>query len=241
MSDRKPLPSQFADCLTALLGPRFTTAKGILEQHGHSETHHRALPPDAVAYPISNTEVMAIMRACAAHEVPVIPFGVGTSVEGNTAAVRGGLCIDLSQMDKVLAVRQSDLDCTVQAGVRRNQLNEYLRDQGLFFPIDPGADATIGGMASTRASGTNAVRYGTMQDNVLSLRVVTAKGEEIVTSRRARKSAAGYDLTRLFVGSEGTLGVITEVTLRLRGIPEAVSSAVCSFDTLDGAVNAVVQ
>jgi D-lactate dehydrogenase (cytochrome) len=241
MSDRKPLPPTFVEHLIELLGPRFTTARGVLDQHGHSETHHRPLPPDAVAFPISNGEVAEIVRACAAHEVPIIPFGVGTSVEGNTAAVRGGLCIDLSQMDKVLAVRPSDLDCTVQAGVRRNQLNEYLRDQGLFFPIDPGADATIGGMASTRASGTNAVRYGTMRENVLALTVITPDGRQIVTGHRARKSSAGYDLTRLFVGSEGTLGVITEVTLRLYGIPEAIASAVCGFATLDGAVDAVVQ
>jgi D-lactate dehydrogenase (cytochrome) len=236
-----PLPQSLADRLTALLGPRFTTARAARDQHGQSETHHRALPPDAVVFPHSNEEVVAIVRACAAHDVPIVPFGAGTAVEGNFAAVRGGVCIDMSEMNKVLAVRQSDLDCTVQAGVRRNQLNEYLRDQGLFFPIDPGADATLGGMASTRASGTNAVRYGTMRENVLALKVVTADGREIVTSHRARKSAAGYDLTRLFVGAEGTLGVITEVTLRLYGIPEAIASAICSFETLDGAVNAVVQ
>ncbi len=236
-----PLPQTLVGHLTALLGPRFTTAKAVREQHGISETHHRTLPPDAVAFPRSNDEVTAIVRSCAANNVPIVPFGAGTAVEGNFAAVRGGVCIDMSEMNQVLAVRQSDLDCTVQAGVRRNQLNEYLRDQGLFFPIDPGADATIGGMASTRASGTNAVRYGTMRENVLSLKVVTADGREIVTSHRARKSAAGYDLTRLFVGAEGTLGIITEVTLRLYGIPEAIASAVCSFDTLDGAVDTVVQ
>ncbi|HEY2068402.1 MAG TPA: FAD-linked oxidase C-terminal domain-containing protein [Rhizomicrobium sp.] len=240
-NDHNALPPALKDQFTKLLGPRFTTAAAAREQHGHSETHHQDMPPDAVVFPHSNEEVVAIVRACAAHAVPIVPFGVGTSVEGNFAAVRGGVCIDMSGMNKILAVRQNDFDCTVQAGVRRNQLNEYLRDQGLFFPIDPGADATIGGMASTRASGTNAVRYGTMQDNVLALKVVTADGREIVTSSRARKSAAGYDLTRLFVGSEGTLGVITEVTLRLRGIPEAIASAVCGFDTLDGAVNAVVQ
>jgi D-lactate dehydrogenase (cytochrome) len=239
--DHKEIPQALNDALAELLGTRFTTSNASRQQHGHSETYHQTMPPDAVVFPHSNEEVVAIVRACAAHAVPIVPFGAGTSVEGNFAAVRGGVCIDMSEMNNILAVRQSDLDCTVQAGVRRNELNEYLRDQGLFFPIDPGADATIGGMASTRASGTNAVRYGTMQDNVLALKVVTADGREIVTSRRARKSAAGYDLTRLFIGSEGTLGVITEVTLRLRGIPEAIASAVCGFETLDGAVNAVVQ
>jgi len=240
-AERQMLPPTLIDQLSKLLGPRFTTAKAARDLHGQSETHHRVLPPDAVVFPRSNDEVVAIVRVCAAHGTPIVPFGAGTAVEGNFAAVQGGVCIDMSEMNKVLSVRQSDLDCTVQAGVRRNQLNEYLRDQGLFFPIDPGADATIGGMASTRASGTNAVRYGTMRENVLALKVVTADAREIVTSHRARKSAAGYDLTRLFVGAEGTLGVITEVTLRLYGIPEAIASAVCSFDTLDGAVNAVVQ
>jgi len=244
MTDTPPtggLPGPLADELRAQLGPRFVTAAAVREQHGRSEAHHPMLAPDAVVLPHSNGEVVAIVRACAAHAVPIVPFGVGTSVEGNFAAVRGGVCIDLSEMNQVLAVRPGDLDCTVQAGVRRNQLNEYLRDQGMFFPIDPGADATLGGMASTRASGTNAVRYGTMQDNVLALKVVTADGREIVTGQRARKSAAGYDLTRLFVGAEGTLGVITEVTLRLRGIPEAIASAVCGFETLEGAVDTVAQ
>jgi D-lactate dehydrogenase (cytochrome) len=238
---RKGFPKALEDRLAGLLGTRFSTSRALLEQHGHSETHHRSLPPDAVVFPRTNEEVAAIVRACAEHAVAIVPFGAGTSVEGNFAAVQGGVCVDMSEMNQVLAVHQSDLDCTVQAGVRRNQLNEYLRDQGLFFPIDPGADATIGGMVSTRASGTNAVRYGTMRENVLALKVVTADGREIVTSHRARKSSAGYDLSRLFVGSEGTLGIITEVTLRLHGIPEAIASAVCGFDTLDGAVDAVVQ
>jgi len=238
---RKGLPKALEDRLAGLFGSRFTTAKALLEQHGRSETHHRSLPPDAVVFPRSNDEVAAIVRACAEYSVPIVPFGAGTSVEGNFAAVHGGVSVDMSEMNQVLAVHQSDLDCTVQAGVRRNQLNEYLRDQGLFFPIDPGADATIGGMVSTRASGTNAVRYGTMRENVLALKVVTADGRAIVTSQRARKSSAGYDLTRLFVGSEGTLGIVTEVTLRLNGIPEAIASAVCGFETLDGAIEAVVQ
>lgn len=227
--------------LETLFGDRFTVADAIRRQHGHSEFHVEDLPPDAVAFPKSTADVVALVKLCRQHKTPIVPFGAGTSVEGNTWAVVGGISLDMSLMNNIVAVNTADLDCTVQAGVRRNQLNEHLRDQGLFFPIDPGADATLGGMASTRASGTNAVRYGTMQDNVLSLRVVTANGDEIVTSRRARKSAAGYDLTRLFVGAEGTLGVITEVTLRLRGIPEAIASAVCGFDSFDGAVNTVVE
>ena len=237
----KSLPATLVEAMEALFGKRFSLANAIRNQHGHSETHFDVLPPDAVVFPYSTAEVQDIVRLCAGHGTPIIPFGAGTSIEGNTAAVRGGICIDFSEMDKILAVRRDDFDCTVQAGVRRVQLNTFLRDQGLFFPIDPGADATIGGMASTRASGTNAVRYGTMQDNVLALRVVTANGDDIVTAKRARKSAAGYDLTRLFVGSEGTLGIITEVTLRLRGIPEAIASAVCGFATLEGAVETVVQ
>jgi D-lactate dehydrogenase (cytochrome) len=210
-------------------------------QHGSSESHFEAVLPDAVVFPRSTEEVVQIVRLCAEMEVPLIPFGAGTSMEGNVTPVRGGLSIDMSEMAAILVVNAEDFDCTVQAGVRREQLNEYLRDMGLFFPIDPGANATLGGMAATRASGTNAVRYGTMREAVLSLRVVTPDGRDIRTARRARKSAAGYDLTRLMIGSEGTLGIITEVTLRLHGIPEAISAAVCSFDTLEGAVNTVVQ
>ncbi|WP_070156769.1 FAD-binding oxidoreductase [Sphingobium phenoxybenzoativorans] len=238
---RKPLPDGFLEDVRALLGDRLQLGEAIRAQHGASETHFEPALPDAVAYPHSTEEVVALVKLCVAAEVPLIPFGAGTSIEGNTIPVRGGITIDLSQMDAILSVNAEDFDCTVQAGVRREQLNEHLRDVGLFFPIDPGANATIGGMASTRASGTNAVRYGTMRDAILSLRIVTPDGRDIRTSRRARKSAAGYDLTRLMIGSEGTLGIITEITLRLHGIPEAISAAVCSFDTLEGAVDTVVQ
>jgi D-lactate dehydrogenase (cytochrome) len=240
VADRS-LPPALAAELSARFGDRFSTAAAAREQHGRSETHYPVLPPDGVVTVRSTEEAAAVVGLCALHRTPVIPFGAGTSVEGNFSAVRGGISLDLSEMNQVLEVNPEDFDCTVQAGVRRQQLNEHLRDQGLFFPIDPGADATIGGMASTRASGTNAVRYGTMKDAVLSLRVVTPDGRAIRTSRRARKSAAGYDLTRLFVGSEGTLGVITEVTLRLHPIPETISSAVCGFASLKGAVDTVVQ
>ena len=227
--------------LEALLGDRFTRSPGICSEHGRDISHLDPHAPDAVAFPLSTAEVQAIVKACAEFATPIIPYGVGTSLEGNIHALKGGVCIDLSRMDQILAVNQDDLDVVVQPGVTRVQLNEYLRDTGLFFPIDPGANATLGGMASTRASGTNAVRYGTMKDNVLSLEVVTPQGEVIRTARRARKSSAGYDLTRLYVGSEGALGVITEVTLRLYGLPEKIASAVCPFDSIDNAIQSVMQ
>ena len=226
--------------LSALLDTRLSTAQAVREHHGKDLTYHAGAAPDAVAFPNSTEEVAAIVRICARHKIPIVPYGTGTSLEGHIAALHGGVCIDLGGMNAVLDVNGEDMDCRVQAGVTRKTLNDYLRDSGLFFPIDPGADASLGGMAATRASGTNAVRYGTMRENVLGLTVVTADGRVIRTGGRARKSSAGYDLTRLFVGSEGTLGVITELQLRLYGIPEAVTAAVCSFDSLDGAVNTVI-
>jgi D-lactate dehydrogenase (cytochrome) len=238
---RRPLPEGFLEKLSGLVGDRLQLGEQIRLQHGSSETHFEAVLPDAVVFAHSTEEVVGIVKLCAADEVPIIPFGAGTSVEGNITPVCGGISLDLSEMNAILAVNPDDFDCTVQAGVRREQLNEYLRDMGLFFPIDPGANATIGGMAATRASGTNAVRYGTMREAILSLRVVTPDGRDIRTARRARKSAAGYDLTRLMIGSEGTLGIITEITLRLHGIPEQISAAVCGFETIHGAIDTVVQ
>ena len=236
-------PLHLADALTALgnlLGKRLSTSQAVRDQHGTDISHMPPAAPDAVAFAQSTAEVAEIVRICARHRIPIIPFGTGTSLEGHITAPFGGLSLDVSQMSQVLAVHTADLDAVVQPGVTRKTLNTYIRDTGLFFPIDPGADASLGGMAATRASGTNAVRYGTMRENVLALEVVTADGAVIRTGGRSRKSAAGYDLTRLFVGSEGTLGVITEVTLRLYGIPEKMAAAVCSFDTLAGAVDTVI-
>jgi D-lactate dehydrogenase (cytochrome) len=237
---REPVKPELIAALRQRLGDRLSTSAAVCAQHGKDESYHEAHAPDAVAFAQSTDEVAEIVRLCAEHKTPIIPFGTGTSLEGHVAALKGGICIDMSQMNRVLRVGVEDLDVTVEAGVTRKQLNEYLRDTGLFFPVDPGADASLGGMAATRASGTNAVRYGTMRENVLALTVVLPDGRVIHTSRRPRKSAAGYDLTRLFVGSEGTLGVITEVTLRLYGIPEAISAAVCAFPTIAAAVDTVI-
>ncbi len=227
--------------LKALLGERVSTSGAVREHHGKDESYFPYALPDVVVFVESTEEVRDVVNICRRHRVPMIPFGVGTSLEGHILAVEGGVSIDLSRMNQVLQVHQEDLDAVVQAGVTRKQLNEYIKHAGLFFPVDPGADATLGGMAATRASGTNAVRYGTMRENVVSLKVVLADGRVIQTSRRSKKSAAGYDLTRLFVGSEGTLGIITEVTVRLYPVQEAMSAAVCAFDSVDGCTNTVIQ
>ena len=227
--------------LKALLGDRVSTSRAVREHHGKDESYFPYALPDVVVFLKTTEEVRDVVNICRAHRVPMIPYGVGTSLEGHILAVKGGVCIDLSQMNKILDVHQEDLDAVVQAGVTRKQLNEHIKHTGLFFPVDPGADATLGGMAATRASGTNAVRYGTMRENVLSLKVVLADGRIIQTSRRAKKSAAGYDLTRLLVGSEGTLGIITEVTVRLYPVQEAMSAAVCAFEDVDGCTNTVIQ
>ncbi|MDP4593295.1 MAG: FAD-binding protein [Beijerinckiaceae bacterium] len=222
-------------------GNRYSDNVGVCEQHGHTLTWTANQPPDVVVFPQTTQEVADIVRLCAVHKVPIIPFGAGTSLEGHVNAPYGGVCIDTVQMKSVIAVHSEDLDCVVEPGITRKELNDYLRDTGLFFPIDPGADASIGGMVSTRASGTNAVRYGTMKDNVIALTVVTANGDIVKTARRARKSSAGYDLTRLFTGAEGTLGVVTEITLKLHGIPEAVSAGVCPFPDIDACCNAAIM
>ncbi len=221
-------------------GEKFQTGQSIREQHGHTTTWIENQPPDAVVWPQNTAEVSEIVKICAAHRVPVIGYGTGTSLEGHLNAPAGGISVDFSDMNQILEVQAEDLTAVIQPGVTREQLNTYLRDKGLFFPIDPGANASLGGMASTRASGTNAVRYGTMKDNILSLEAVMPNGETIRTARRAKKTSAGYDLTRLMIGSEGTLGLLTELTVRLYGIPEAMSSARCSFTSIDAASQAVM-
>ena len=221
-------------------GERFQTGQDIRAQHAHTTSYIPNQPPDGVVFAQSTEDVQEVVRACAEHRVPVIPFGTGTSLEGHTNAPGGGISIDLMQMNRILAVNPEDLDCTVEPGVTREALNTHLRDTGLFFPIDPGANASLGGMAATRASGTNAVRYGTMRENVLALTAVMADGRAITTARRAKKTSAGYDLTRLLVGSEGTLGIITGLTLKLYGIPQAISGGVCPFPSLEAACNAVI-
>src|SRR5512147_252381 len=235
-----PLPPTLVDALAKRFGARFSTAAGVRDHHGRDESPDAPMPPDAVVFAESTDDVAAVVVLAAAHRVPVIPYGVGSSIEGHLLAVHGGISIDLSHMNAVLAVNAEDLTVTAQAGITRKQLNAAIKDTGLFFPIDPGADATIGGMAATRASGTNAVRYGTMRENVLALTVVTAEGKVIRTARRAKKSSAGYDLTRIFIGSEGTLGIVTEVTLKLYPQPEAISAATCSFPSVDAAVQTTI-
>ncbi|MDB2577877.1 FAD-binding protein [Tateyamaria sp.] len=246
MAQATDLPRNEEGIATALgvlkqqFGDRFQTGQAVRDQHAHTTTWIKPQAPDAVVFPRSTREVSDIVKVCATHKVPVIPFGTGTSLEGHVNAPAGGISVDLSQMDQILAVHSEDLDCVVQPGVTREQLNVHLRDRGLFFPIDPGANASLGGMASTRASGTNAVRYGTMKDNVIALEAVMADGQIIRTAQRAKKTSAGYNMTQLLVGSEGTLGLITEITLKLQGIPEATSAARMSFPSIDAACQAVM-
>ena len=238
---RKPLPDERVASLRQEFGDRFSQAQAQREHHGKDESAYPAMLPDAVVFALSTQEVVLVVTLCNTYQVPLIPFGAGSSLEGHLLAIEGGISLDLTGMNQIVSLNAEDQTVTVQPGLTRKQLNEQIRDSGLFFPIDPGADASLGGMASTRASGTNAVRYGTMRENVVSLTVVTAQGKIVRTSRRARKSSAGYDLTRLFVGSEGTLGVIVEVTVKLYPQPEAVSAAVCNFSSVHDAVQCVIQ
>jgi D-lactate dehydrogenase (cytochrome) len=237
----RPVPAEMLDALKSHFGDRCSTALAVREQHGRDESPFDVPPPEVVVFCESTEDVAAVVRLADAHAVPVIPYGAGSSLEGHLLAVQGGVSIDLGRMNKVLSIQPEDLTVTVQAGVTRMQLNDEIRHTGLFFPIDPGADASLGGMSATRASGTNAVRYGTMRENVLALTVVTASGEVIQTGTRAKKSSAGYDLTRLMVGSEGTLGVMTEITLRLYPQPESVMAAVCSFPSIADAVQTTIE
>ena len=227
--------------LKQMFGERFKSSQALREQHAHTTTYIPAQLPDAVVYAHSTQEVQSIVKVCAEHKVPIIPFGTGTSLEGGVNAPAGGISIDLNEMKEIVSVNAEDLDCVVQPGVTRSELNTHLRDSGLFFPIDPGADASLGGMAATRASGTNAVRYGTMRENVINVTAVMPDGSVVKTANRARKSSAGYDLTRLLVGSEGTLGIITELTLRLYGIPETMSAAICSFPSVKAACETTIM
>ena len=238
---QRPMPAELLAALQSRFSSQCSTAMAVREQHGRDESVYDVPPPAAVVFAQNTQDVSDAVTLAASHKVPVIPFGVGSSLEGHLLAVQGGISIDVSRMDQVLSINAEDLTVTVQPGVTRKAVNEAVKSEGLFFPIDPGADASIGGMAATRASGTNAVRYGTMRENVLALEVVTASGEVIRTGTRAKKSSAGYDLTRLMVGSEGTLGVITEVTLKLYPLPEAISAATCSFPTIEAAVRTVIQ
>lgn len=238
---RQGLPAALVERLGAIFGQRFSMTEAVRAHHGHDESHFPDALPDAVVWPHATDEVVSLVQACRAHGVPLIPFGVGSSLEGHILATHGGISVDFSEMNRVVRIHTEDMDAVIQPGMTRKQLNAALHGSGLFFPVDPGADASLGGMAATRASGTNAVRYGTMRDNVLALEVVLASGEVIRTGGRSRKSSAGYDLTRLFVGSEGTLGLITEMTVRLHPLPEAVSAAVCAFPDVDSAVRTVIQ